>query len=356
MEEIRIGIIGHGFMGHEHEKMLTELEGFRVVGISDIDPKQLEDVKEGLKSYESNEEMFQDPDVQVVLIAANNNRHHDLVLQAARAGKDIICEKPIAMSLEELDDMVRVTEECGVKFTVHHQRRLDRDFRTAKEIFDQGTLGDVYTIKSSLYGFNGNMHDWHVYISEGGGMLYDWGVHLLDQILWMMPGAKLTSVYADIRNVINFEVDDYFKILMRFDNHVTAEVELGTYYLSDKMHDKWFERHWFLGGNQGSAYVDGFAPEGKIIRTAGLLKNVGGKRTMTAAGPTRSFGPPPEGKILTEPIPQVNTAHKDYFENYRKAYFGEEEFLVKIPETRRVLALMNAVRESGRTGQSVAFE
>lgn len=233
MEEIRIGMIGHGFMGHEHEKMLTETEGFRVVGIADMDPKQLEDVKEGLKRYTSNEELFRDPEVQVVLIAANNNQHHDLVLQAARAGKDIICEKPVAMSLEELDDMVRVTKECGVKFTVHHQRRLDRDFRTAKEIFDQGSLGEVYTIKSSLYGFNGNMHDWHVQISEGGGMLYDWGVHLLDQILWMMPGAKLTSVYADIRNVINFEVDDYFKILMRFDNHVTAEVELGTYFLTD---------------------------------------------------------------------------------------------------------------------------
>ena len=53
--------------------------------------------------------------MQVVLIAANNNQHHDLVIQAARAGKDIICEKPVAMSLEELDDMVRVTEECGVK-------------------------------------------------------------------------------------------------------------------------------------------------------------------------------------------------------------------------------------------------
>ena len=356
MEEIRIGLIGHGFMGHEHEKMLTEMEGFRVVGIADMDLKQLEDVKEGLKRYTSNEELFRDPEVQVVLIAANNNQHHDLVLQAARAGKDIICEKPVAMSLEELDDMVRVTKECGVKFTVHHQRRLDRDFRTAKEIFDQGSLGEVYTIKSSLYGFNGNMHDWHVQISEGGGMLYDWGVHLLDQILWMMPGAKLTSVYADIRNVINFEVDDYFKILMRFDNHVTAEVELGTYFLTDKMHDKWFERHWFIGGNQGSAYLDGFAPEGKIVRTAGLLKNVGGKRTMTAAGPTRSFGPPPEGKILTEPIPLADTTHKGFFENYRRAYFGEEEFLVQIPETRRVLALMDAVRESGRTGESVRFE
>lgn len=356
MEDIRIGIIGHGFMGHEHEKMLTKMEGIRLMGFSDIDPKQLEDVQEGLKRYASNEELIHDPQVDVVLIAANNNQHHDLVLQAARAGKDIICEKPVAMSLEELDEMVKVTKECGVKFTVHHQRRFDPDFRTAKAVYDSGTLGDIYTIKSSLYGFNGNMHDWHVYIAEGGGMLYDWGVHLLDQMLWMMPVAKIKSVFADIRNVINFEVDDYFKILMRFDNNITAEVELGTYYLTDKMNDKWFERHWFLGGNKGSAYVDGFEPEGKIVRTAGLLQNVGGQRTMTAAGPTRSFGPPPEGKILTETLPQVNTCHENYFENYIHAYHGQEEFLVKIPETRRVLALMDAVRESGRTGKSIDFE
>lgn len=353
---INIGIIGHGFMGHEHEKMLTAMDGIRLVGFSDIDPAQLEDVREGLKRYPSNDVLIQDPEVQVVLIAANNNQHHDLVIQAARAGKDIICEKPVALNVEELDDMMRVVKECGVKFTVHHQRRFDPDFRVMKEIYDQGSLGEVYTVKSSLYGYNGNMHDWHVYLAEGGGMLYDWGVHLLDQILWMMPGNKITSVYADIRNVINFEVDDYFKIIMKFENGVTAEAELGTYYLSDKMEDKWFERHWFMGGNKGSAYVDGFDPQGKIVRTAGLLQNVGGKRTMTSAGPTRSFGAPPEGKILTEEIPKGNWTHEDYFENYKKAYCGEEEFLVKISETRRVLALMEAARESARTGNAVKFE
>lgn len=356
MENIKIGIIGHGFMGHEHETMLTQMDGIELVGFSDKDPAQLEDVKEGLKRYASNEELFNDPDVQVVLIAANNNQHHDLVLQAARAGKDIICEKPVAMSLEELDDMVRVTKECGVKFTVHHQRRLDQDFRTMKEIYDRKALGDVYMIKNSLYGFNGNMHDWHVYISEGGGMLYDWGVHLIDQVVWMMPGAKITSVYADIRNVINFEVDDYFKILLKFDNGIMAEIELGTYLLADKPEDKWFERHWLMSGNKGTAYVDGFKPEGKIVRTTKLLTNVNGSRTMTAAGPTRSFGPPSEGTLVTEAVPMVTTCHRDFFENYIKAYHGEEEFLVKIPETRRVLALMDAARESARTGKSVDFE
>lgn len=356
MEDIRIAVIGHGFMGHEHETMLSQMEGIRLVGFSDRDPKQLDDVREGLKRYESNKALLSDPEVDVVLIAANNNQHHDLVIQAAEAGKDIICEKPAAMSLEELDDMVRVTNECGVKFTVHHQRRLDQDFRIMKEIFDQKALGDVYMMKNSLYGFNGNMHDWHVYISEGGGMLYDWGVHLIDQILFMMPEAKITSIYADVRNVINFEVDDYFKILLRFDNHVMAEVELGTYLLADKPQDKWFERHWIMSGNKGTAYVDGFEPEGKIVRTTELLTNVRGSRTMTAAGPTRSFGPPAPGKIITEDVPKVNTCHRDYFENYKKAYYGEEDFLVKIPETRRVLAVMDAVRKSAETGKSVDFE
>ena len=356
MEKIRVGIVGHGFMGHEHEKMLSGMEEYQIIGISDIDPKQLEDVPEGIKRYASNEEMFADPEVDVVLIVANNNQHHDLVIQAARAGKDIICEKPVAMNVAELDDMVRVTEEFGVRFTVHHQRRLDLDFRTMKAVYDAGSVGDVYSVKSSLYGFNGNMHDWHVLVSEGGGMLFDWGVHLLDQMLWMMPGAKIKSVFADVRNVINKEVDDYFKILMRFDNGVTGEVELGTYFLTDKISEKWFERHWIMGGNKGTAYLDGFDPVGKIVRTSHLLTNVRGTRTMTAAGPTRSFGPPAEGTILTEDLPKATTTHEDYFKNYYKAYHGEEEFLVKIPETRRVLALMEAVRESAKTCASIPFE
>ena len=355
MEDIRIGIVGHGFMGHEHENMLTKMEGFRVIGISDLDQKQLKDVKDGIKRYASNEELMQDPEVQVVLIAVNNNRHHDLVIQAARAGKDIICEKPVAMNVEELDHMVSVVKECGVRFTVHHQRRLDRDFRIMKEIYDQRKLGEVYTLKNSLYGFNGNMHDWHVYISEGGGMLYDWGVHLIDQILYMID-SPLISVFADVRNVINQEVDDYFKILLRFENQVTAEIELGTYFLSDRK--DWFERHWYVGGSTGSMYVDKFDPEGKIVRTSHLLENVPGDQDKSARsyGPTRSFGVPEPGLILTEELPKVTCEQRDYFVHYFKALKGEEDFLVKVPEVRRVLSVMEACRESARTMRSVDFE
>ncbi len=350
---LQIGIIGHGFMGHEHEKMLTNFDGIKVTAICDIDPATLEDVKPGITIYHTAEELIADPEVQTVLIAANNNQHKKLVLMAAEAGKDIICEKPVALSLSELDEMEAAVKKAGVHFTVHHQRRLDPDYRTAKAVFDSGTLGDPFVVKTMLYGYNGNMHDWHIIPEEGGGMLYDWGVHLIDQMLWMIPG-KVTSVFANLRNVINEKVDDYFHIMMRFDSGVVAEIELGTYYLADREH--WFERHWFIGGNKGSAYVDGFEPEGKIARTEHLLQNVGKKRTITAAGPTRSFGPPPEGLILIEDLPVAETKHEDYFKNYVRAMEGKEDFLVKIDETRRVLRLMDAVRESARTGKSVDFE
>lgn len=350
---LQIGIIGHGFMGHEHEKMLTSLDGIEVVAICDIDPSVLDDVTPGITVYHSAEELLADPKVQTVLIAANNNQHKKLVIAAAEAGKNIICEKPVALSLAELDEMEEAVKKAGVLFTVHHQRRLDPDYRTLKSVYDSGTLGEPFVVKTMLYGYNGNMHDWHVIPEEGGGMLYDWGVHLIDQMLWMIPG-KVSSVYANMRNVINEKVDDYFHIMLRFESGMVAEIELGTYYLTDREH--WFERHWFLGGDKGSAYVDGFEPVGKIARTEHLLKNVGSKRTITAAGPTRSFGPPPEGLILIEDIPAANTKHEDYFKNYLNALEGKEEFLVKIEETRRVLRLMDAIRESARTGKSVDFE
>jgi scyllo-inositol 2-dehydrogenase (NADP+) len=351
--DVNIGIIGHGFMGHVHEEMLTRMDGYHVVAICDKDDSQLADVKTGIKKYTNPDDLIHDADINVVLIAANNNQHKELVCKAARAGKNILCEKPAALSVKDFDEMTFLTQEYNVQFTVHQQRRFDPDFRTIKNIYDSGTLGKAYTVKSSLYGFNGNMHDWHVFKSEGGGMLYDWGVHLIDQMVWMIDG-KIKTIYADIRNVINKEVDDYFKILLHFENGVTAEIELGTYMLSDK--PGWFERHWFIGGDKGAAYTDGFDPDGKIVKTTRLLQNVAHKRTMTASGPTRSFGPPEEGLLIEEDIPIAQTKHEDYFRNYYNAVNGKENFLVTIPQVRRVLCIMEAARNSAVTGHSIDFE
>lgn len=356
--KLKYAVIGYGFIGRRHVDTLKSFEESDCVAVCDINPlrrKEAEEKYPDMEIYDNADALFEKADIDGVIISANNNQHKELVIKAARAGKHIICEKPAAMSVAELDEMVAETEKAGVTFTVHQQRRFDKDFRCVKECYDKKLVGNIYTIQSSLYGYNGNMHDWHVHKAEGGGMLYDWGVHLIDQILYMVD-SRLVSVYADVRNVINKEVDDYFKILLRFENMVTAEIELGTYFLSDRK--DWFERHWYVGGNKGCMYADKFNPEGKIVRTTRLLENVNEEQDKSAAsyGPTRSFGVPEPGLIVTEEIPQVDCEQIDYFKNYFKAMKGEEEFFVKIPEVRRVLAVMEACRESARTMKSIDFE
>ena len=249
---LRYAVIGYGFIGRRHVNTLKTFDASDCVAVCDINPRRLAEVKElypDMPVYEKAEDMFANEKLDGVIIAASNTSHAPLTIMAAKYGCNIICEKPAALTVEEFDTMMAAVNEAGVSFTVHQQRRFDKDFATAKAVYEKGLVGDVYTIQSSLYGFNGNMHDWHVYAAEGGGMLYDWGVHLIDQILYMVDG-KLSTVYADVRNVINKEVDDYFKIILRFENNVTAEIELGTYFLNDQ--PGWFERHWFVGGNKGS--------------------------------------------------------------------------------------------------------
>ena len=350
--KMRFGVIGHGFMGSRHVSMLSSFEELECAAVCDIDPARLEGLDEKIKRYEDIDSLLADKSLEVVIIATPNKFHKEQVIKAAKAGKHIICEKPIAMSVADFDEMLKASKANNVVLTSHQQRRFDQDFQIVKTVYDKGLLGNVYLIKSMLYGYNGNMHDWHIWIAEGGGMLFDWGIHLIDQILFMMR-SPLKSLYADIRNVINVEVDDFYKIIMRFENRVTVEIELGTYMLSDKPF--WFPRHWYMCGNKGAMYVDKFRPEGKIVRTTKLLTDVRNQAGQYT-GPTRSFGEPPkEGLLVTEDLPQVTTTARDYFVNFINAMQSKEEFLVKPEQLRTVLTVMEAVRESGETMKSIHF-
>ncbi|MGN1141551.1 MAG: Gfo/Idh/MocA family protein [Oliverpabstia sp.] len=354
--KLKVGLLGYGFMGHNHADRLKKMEQsgeLEFKAICDCDEKKLADVPDSVSVYHQMDDLFADPDINTVIIAIPNHLHKEAVIKAADAKLNILCEKPVALTVQEFDEMMEAVDENGVKFTVHQQRRWDKDFRTAKYVYDNQMTGEAYTVQSKLYGINGNMHDWHIYPQYGGGMLFDWGVHLIDQMLWMID-SPIKSVFADVRNVINQDVDDYFKVMLYFENGVTGEIELGTYFLSDKVN--WFERHWFIGGNRGSYYSDGFDPKGKLCSTTRLLTNVPGQVTMTAAGPTRSFGPPAPGVLTAEDVPTALTDHGMFFENFLKAMNGEEDFVVTRAQVRRVLSLMEAIRKSAQLHQSVAFE
>lgn len=149
-----------------------------------------------------------------------------------------------------------------------------------KKAYDEDLLGDIFTIESKLHSGNGYMHEWHLYKKYGGGMMYDWCVHLMDQILFMMPGVKVNTVFADIKSVLHEEVDDYFKIILKMSNGITVHIELSTYILE-------YQPRWLVGGNRGTMIVKNFACDGNIYRTGKLLEKLPPQITETEAGPTR---------------------------------------------------------------------
>ena len=350
MENIRLGIIGFGGMGKHHAESAPKSD-VEVIAAADILPERVAEAESrGLTGYNSADELLADERVNTVILTVPNHLPKEMAIKAAKAGKNVITEKPAALSVAELDEMSEACAKAGVFFTAHQNRRWDRDMLEVKYAYDTGLLGNIFTIESTLHSGNGYMHEWHLYKKFGGGMIYDWGVHLIDQILFMMPGVKVKTVYADIKSVLHEEVDDYFKIILKMSNGITAQIELSTYILK-------YQPRWLVGGDKGTMIVDSLGGRtGAVYRTGKLLEKLPPTITETEAGPTRQFAPVPPGGIVEEALPQVDTDIREFYWNVRDAINGVAESKIKIPEVRRVLAVMEAAWESSNTGKAIEFE
>ena len=111
----------------------------------------------GLRGFSSLEDLLACEDINTVLVAVPNDCHMEICIAASNAGKHVICEKPAALNVDELDQMIAAAGRNGKLFTVHQNRRWDKDFRIVKDILDSGELGKVYSIQSRLHGSGGVM-------------------------------------------------------------------------------------------------------------------------------------------------------------------------------------------------------
>ncbi len=348
MKELKLGIIGFGFMGKWHYNHAGKLDNIKVTAVCDIDPDKLSAAEEGVSVYTDYHALLEDPNVETVMISVPNYLHRQVAVAAANARKNIIVEKPVAMNVEEFDAIEEAARRNCVIFTIHQNRRWDKDYLIVKKAFRENLLGKVFHIQSSLYGIFGLVHDWHVEKRLGGGMMYDWGVHLIDQLLDLIPG-KVTSVSADIRTIVNREVDDYYRLLFHFEDGHTACIELGTYLLKPVP-------RWYVAGENGTLSIDNFLGEGTIYRSSGLLEKLPEQPANVDSGPTRTFSTKPDGIVFTEALPEAAGEWNDFFRNYLQVINNEAELIVKPEQARRVLALMEAAWKASEAGKSVDFE
>ena len=346
---ITLGFIGYGGMAGWHHKNAPKVAGVEAVAAYDIDPVRVDAAREaGLIGFDTLEEFLKSDLFNTVLVATPNEVHCELSVAASNAGKHVICEKPVAMSVEELDKMIAAAEENGKLFTVHQNRRWDKDFRTIKEVIESGKLGNIYSIQSRLHGSGGVMHGWRGEAKHGGGMILDWGVHFFDQLLWMLGYDNFKSVFCKTASVKTEEVEDYFFALFDMEDGSHVQVEIGTFVLKELP-------RWMVLGDQATAYINDFARDGAVVELDSTIEHVP-TIIMTSAGPTRTFAPRPDNvkKELELPDPPANWT--EYYENVRDVIDGKAELLVQPWQVRKVLNTIMAAFESARTGKQISLK
>lgn len=345
-----VAVVGYGGMGSWHARELKGIAQAGLCGVYDILPERNEAARRaGINAYDTLEALLADESVRVVTLAIPNDQHRPEALRCMRAGKHVIVEKPAALSTSELSEMIQEARRCGVLLTVHQNRRWDEDFLAAQKIVREKLLGRVFSIESRVHGSRGIPGDWRNCRAQGGGMVYDWGVHLFDQILQMIPGP-VEAVFAQLTNVTNEEVDDGFKALLRFkapdgEEPLCCHIEVGTSNFISLP-------RWYIQGQNGTAVIEDFEMDGRIVMVSDWEKR-DAVPVVTAAGLTKTMAPRTDETIREYPLPRIPSDVKDFYRNVFAVLRGEEEPIVKHAEMMRVLTLMEAVFASARAGQVI---
>ena len=343
----KLGIIGYGGMANwHHNNIKASFSDLEVVAAYDVAEDRIELAKKnGLITFKSAEEFLASHLFDIVLVATPNNFHCEYVCRALQAGYNVICEKPVALNCKELYKMEETAKKAGKLFSVHQNRRWDKDYRIVKKAYEDGMIGKPFTIESRVHGQGGMVHGWREFKVAGGGMLYDWGVHLIDQMLDLIP-SKVVSVYANLHCVRTLEVDDYFKLVMRFENGITAQIEVGTFHLVQLP-------RWYACGDGGALVINDWDCSGKIIHTKDTVMKWEPVVVQTKAGPTRTMAPRPADTLEELPLPDVDVSWSSYYRNILDTIDGKTELIVTIPSVRRVLEVIEACFESDEKGEGI---
>lgn len=339
-------VIGYGGQGGWHADHALKSDVVTLRGVYDIREERNDLAKErGIKVYASLDEICADKDAEICVVATPNDVHEEIVIRLLKSGHNVVCEKPVALSVASFDRMADAARRSGKLFTVHQNRRWDVDFLAIKEIVQSGKIGEPVNIESRIHGSRGIPSDWRCHKQYGGGMILDWGVHLIDQILQIVPD-KIEKIYCETTHITTDEVDDGFKLLLTFANGVRSLIEVGTYNFLALP-------RFYLQAKKGSALITDWRQNARVAyckawNEADVLP------VQTAAGITKTMAPRDEITLDEYDWTRPSSDVHDFYRNLVAAIDGKAEPIVTLPEVRRVLRVMEEAFNSAASGNAIS--
>ncbi len=339
---INVGIVGYGFAGRRFHTYLVGLaKGLQVHAVATRDPARQQQAREEqrCKVTATLDDLLVDDAIQLIVLATPHATHRDLAIRAMDAGKHVVTDKVMCLSVAEADDMIAASKRNGVMLSVFHNRRWDWDYQTVRKVIAEGLLGKPYLFEMAVMGF-GRPRGWRAEAAQSGGVLYDWGAHLVDQALQLVS-APIVNVWCHIKyGAWGVDIGNYAKLVLRFADDTVAEINTGN--LARKTKPRWY-----VLGDRGALLKEGLDPQERAM----LSGNIDAAQEDPAQRARVYTGF--DGMATEMVVDSVRSSWRAYYQNVADVLSKGAQLEVTPESVRRDIAVFDAAMESVRSGDSV---
>jgi predicted dehydrogenase len=227
-KRLRIGVVGLGRIGWQHCINLHPHADFELAAVADREESRRQEAVGlfGCAAFESCDAMLSQAGLDAVVIASPTHLHKEMALAAFASGAHVFLEKPMAVTLKDAQAIARAAKRARRVLTVYQPHRAEAYFQELLQIIASKKLGEVYHVRRGMFNFV-RRDDWQSLRKFGGGMLYNYGAHVMDQ-LFALTGSKLKRHFCDLRQVASLgDTEDVVKIVYETKNGVIGEADIN---------------------------------------------------------------------------------------------------------------------------------
>lgn len=333
---IKVGLIGFSVAGQVfHAPILIGIQGlelYKVVARKEEQQKILKEKYPNATSVTTVDDIFLDPNVDLVIVATSNDVHYELTKKALESGKHVVVEKPFTNTTEEADELIKLAKKQNKILSVHHNARWLSDFKTVRKIIKQNRLGKLVAYEARYDRFRNYLRPnaWREKDLPGSGIHYDLGAHLIDQALQLFGHPE--AIFADLRKQREgaMSVDDFEMILYYPDLKVS---------LKGQMLAKEPTARYTLFGWNGSFTKYGTDPQENLLR-AGVFPHEQtdwGKEDPEIYGKLNVLV---DGKDIQERIPSEVGDTPSFYKNIADVLLRGAPLAVRPEEARDVIQIL----------------
>lgn len=193
---MRVGFLAYGAIGHEHSRAVMSLPGWELTAVCDTNPQRIAAAQElapDAHGFTDATEMLDSGLLDLVVVSTPPNTHYAWARAAVDRGIHVVLEKPMALTVEQCDELLDLAAERGVCLVVYQNRRFDPDYVTMRRLIREGAIGELFSFEGFVGGYARPCDYWHSDAEVSGGAIFDWGSHYIDQMLDLL-GADVSHV------------------------------------------------------------------------------------------------------------------------------------------------------------------